>query len=132
MYKIIMGDDEEFGDSSYDDFDYEQDNGDVDYEAIMKQMEIQFNPEEHLGNLGDEGSIEFAQPSYDSEEGGGVHMPDHLRCDACRIVGLFMSNNLQQKIDLYPSVKSGKKELSESTVVDIIDDVCNNWKTFER
>ena len=42
-----------------------------------------------------------------------------------------MAEKLQEKIDLYPSVKSGKKELSESVVVDIIDDVCNNLKTFD-
>lgn len=58
-------------------------------------------------------------------------MPNHLRCDACRIVGLTISEKLQAKIDLYPSVKAGKKELSESDVVDLIDDLCNSSKTFK-
>ena len=123
-----MGDD---GDTTYSDQQLEEDYAEEDYNEYMSQMETQFNPEAHLNNMGDEGTIEFNQPKYDSEEGGGTHMPYHLRCDACRIVGLYMSEKLQAKIDLFPSVKAGKKELTESVVVDLIDDVCNNLKTFE-
>jgi len=71
-----MGDDDYA--ESYDDSHGENDEYD-DYEEYMKEMESQFDPQEHIDNMGDSGTIDFTNPSYDSEEGGGNHMPHHLR-----------------------------------------------------
>jgi len=97
----------------------------------MENMESQFNPDAFDANMGTSGSINFETPSLDSEEGGELHMPNRHRCDACRIIALNVAKKFQEKIDLYQSVKSGKKLLTESTVIELMEDLCDNDKSFE-
>ncbi len=44
---------------------------------------------------------------------------------------MVMKNKIQDKVDLYPSIKAGKKLLRESEVVDLIESVCESEKSFE-
>ena len=69
--------------------DYDLEN---DYEQYMKEMETQFDAEEYVNNMGDTGTIEFGQPAYDTEEGGGTHMPNHLRLE--NTTNIPLSNNI--------------------------------------
>lgn len=97
----------------------------------MQKVESQFDPNAFDSNMGTSGSINFETPSLDSEEGGELHMPARHRCDACRIIGLYVTKTFKEKIDRYPSVKSGKKLLSESVVIELMEELCDNQKTFE-
>merc|ERR1712130_28267 len=106
----------------------------VDDEKFVEQqktIESQFDPKGFESSMGTSGSINFQTPKPDSEEGGEQHMPNRHRCDACRIVGLYAAKKFQEKIDIYPSVKSGKKLLSESTVIELMEDLYDNDKSFE-
>ena len=64
--EIIMGDPDPEEDSDTEILDYDE-----DYEILMEKMSSQFNPNDHDDNMGESGTIDFQQPSYDSEEGGG-------------------------------------------------------------
>ena len=44
---------------------------------------------------------------------------------------MVMKNTIQEKVDLYPSIKAGKKLLRESEVIDLVESVCESEKTFE-
>jgi hypothetical protein len=35
-------------------------------------------------------------------------------------------------IDKNPKVKSGKKDLAESEVLDAVEEICDNYKTFKE
>ena len=63
--EIIMGDPDPIEDEDPT-LDYDE-----DYEILMDQINSQFNPNDHDDNMGDSGTIDFQQPSYDTEEGGG-------------------------------------------------------------
>ena len=58
-------------------------------------------------------------------------MPLRHRCDACRIIGLKMNEHLDKKVNLYPSIRDGKKELTESQILEVLEDVCDNMKTWD-
>ena len=62
----------------------------------------------------------------------GYYMTTEFRCDACRIVSMFIKDELERIINFLQPVKEGKKELAESDVYDVVDGVCNDWKTFEK
>ena len=89
----------------------------------MKKLFPNMNPD---GTVLDHGTEE--------DEAANINMPNQYRCDACRIISMLITVTLQAKIDSFPSVKSGKKELSESDVIDILDLFCNqpqdNFKKF--
>ena len=89
----------------------------------MKKLFPNMNPD---GTVLDHGTEE--------DEAANINMPNQYRCDACRIISMLITVTLQAKIDSLPSVKSGKKELSESDVIDILDLFCNqpqdNFKKF--
>ena len=42
-----------------------------------------------------------------------------------------MVEKLDAKVNLYPSVRDKKKELTESQIFDVLEDVCDNMKTFD-
>ena len=42
-----------------------------------------------------------------------------------------MAKKFQDKIDIYPSVKAYKKELTESVVTELIEDLCENDKNYD-
>ena len=90
-----------------------------------------FNADNYMDNMGSSGTLEFKQPELDSEEGGEQNMPLRHRCDACRIIGLTMQNAFDAKVNLYPSIRDGKKELSESQIDEILEDVCDKLKTWD-
>ena len=111
------------------------------YEAFMHKMEAEFDPTEHMSDdnlfkhMNPDGSrtLQFNEPGRDTEDGGAVHMPNMYRCDACRIVAMFITDALEGAIDKVHSIKSGEKELPESEIIDMIDDLCNKaLKTFEK
>ena len=105
----------------------------------------QFDSDDFADNMGSSGTIDFKQPEPDSEAGGEQNMPLRHRCDACRIIGkliLFeyfvisnlgmkMVEKLDAKVNLYPSIRDKKKELTESQIFDVLEDVCDNMKTFD-
>ena len=49
-----------------------------------------------------------------------------------KFVGLFITNKFQTMIDKNPKVKSGKKDLAESEVLDAVEEICDNYKTFKE
>lgn len=46
-------------------------------------------------------------------------------------MSILMAKKFQDKIDIYPSVKAHKKELSESVVTELLEDLCENEKSFD-
>ena len=113
----------------------------VDYEAYMHEMEAKFVASDHMSdenlfehmNPDGTGQIKFNEPGRDTMDGGDIHMPNMYKCDGCRILAMFMTNALEKKIDQMPSVKSGKNELDESEVLDIIEDLCQAaLRTFKK
>jgi len=90
-----------------------------------------FNADDYLDNMGSSGTIDFKTPELNTEEGGEQNMPFKHRCDACRIIGIKMHEAFDKKVNLYPSVRDGKKELTESQILDLLEDVCDNLKTWE-
>ena len=55
----------------------------------MNDVENRFDGDKYTEDVPETGTIEFNPPGYDSEQGGGTHMPDHLQCDACRVIGKY-------------------------------------------
>ena len=81
--------------------------------------------------MGDHGTLDFKTPEPDSEDGGEQNMPQRHRCDACRIVGIKITEAFDNKVSLYPSIRDGKKELSESQIDEVLENVCDNLKTWD-
>ena len=77
------------------------------------------------------GSVRLEAPALDSEEGGNWHIAPHLLCDACRIISMEINQRITGEINKFPSVKSGKKDLSEDRVLEIIEEICDDPKTFK-
>ena len=42
-----------------------------------------------------------------------------------------MIEKLEAKVNLYPSVRDKKKDLTESQIFEVLEDVCDNMKTFD-
>ena len=103
----------------------------VSDEDFRVSDEGSFNADNYMDNMGSSGTLEFKTPELDSEEGGEQNMPLRHRCDACRIIGLTMQNAFDAKVNLYPSIRDGKKELSESQIDEILEDVCDKLKTWD-
>ncbi|CAG5097590.1 Oidioi.mRNA.OKI2018_I69.XSR.g15141.t1.cds [Oikopleura dioica] len=99
------------------------------FQARQREIEGQNAAENH--DFSGSGGINFQQPALDSEEAAENFMPARHQCDACRIVTMVLRQKLQEKVDLYPSIKAGKKLLRESDVVDLVEGVCESEKSFE-
>ena len=42
-----------------------------------------------------------------------------------------MVEKLDAKVNLYPSIKAKKKDLSESQILEVLEDVCDNMKSWD-
>ena len=42
-----------------------------------------------------------------------------------------MVEKLDAKVNLYPSVRDKKKDLTESQILEVLEDVCDNLKTWD-
>lgn len=100
-----------------------------EFQQRQREIEEQNSAQNH--DFSGSGGINFQQPALDSEEAAENFMPARHQCDACRIVAMVMKNKIQNKVDLYPSIKAGKKLLRESEVIDLVESVCESEKSFE-
>lgn len=70
--------------------------------------------------------LKIDEPKHPGETDNG-HMPDVHRCDACRIVAMFLTDAFQVQI------KKSKKELDELQVSYVVDQICNEEdETFKK
>ncbi|KAH3867831.1 marginal zone B- and B1-cell-specific protein-like [Dreissena polymorpha] len=70
---------------------------------------------------GSEGSITFKTPKLDDEEAHSMHMPSHLKCDACTAIVY----QLTKVFDEFHSKRKSLKSIPESEMYRIIEDVCS-------
>ncbi|XP_019620268.1 PREDICTED: marginal zone B- and B1-cell-specific protein-like [Branchiostoma belcheri] len=71
------------------------------------------------------GSIKFSGPDVNSEESESMHMPDYLKCDACRIIAYKFTERLEKV------TKKRTKTLSESEIIDTFEEVCEaSWDDY--
>ncbi|XP_066304012.1 marginal zone B- and B1-cell-specific protein-like [Branchiostoma lanceolatum] len=71
------------------------------------------------------GSIKFSGPDVNSEESESMHMPDYLKCDACRIIAYQFTEKLKKV------TKKRTKPLSESEIIDTFEEVCeSSWDDY--
>ncbi|XP_004696711.1 marginal zone B- and B1-cell-specific protein [Echinops telfairi] len=84
------------------------------------------------GSLGDQAVLTATAPQMDDEEKYSVHMPVHLRCDACRAVAYQMWKHLAEAdAKLHTSEPRGQRELSESVYTDVLDRTCSqSWQGY--
>ncbi|XP_020023508.2 marginal zone B- and B1-cell-specific protein [Castor canadensis] len=84
------------------------------------------------GGLGDRTSLSATAPQLDDEEKYSVHMPAHMRCDACRAVAYQMWQHLAKaEAKLHSPDSRGRQELSESVYTDVLDRSCSqSWQDY--
>ncbi|XP_049714458.1 marginal zone B- and B1-cell-specific protein [Elephas maximus indicus] len=84
------------------------------------------------GGLGDRAPLTATAPQLDDEEIYSVHMPTHLRCDACRAVAYQMWQHLAEAEAKLHTPESGRRrELSESVYTDVLDRSCSqSWQGY--
>ncbi|XP_075399243.1 marginal zone B- and B1-cell-specific protein [Tenrec ecaudatus] len=84
------------------------------------------------GGLGDQAVLTATAPQMDDEERYSVHMPAHLRCDACKAVAYQMWKHLSEaEAKLHSPESRGQRELSESVYTDILDRSCSqSWQGY--
>ncbi|XP_032825300.2 LOW QUALITY PROTEIN: marginal zone B- and B1-cell-specific protein [Petromyzon marinus] len=74
-----------------------------------------------LGTAG--GTLSFQTPELSDEEGHSQHMPQHLRCDACRAIAYQMQEHLSRAVQ--------KRELPESELLDTMEQCCSqSWNDY--
>ncbi|XP_028653581.2 marginal zone B- and B1-cell-specific protein-like [Erpetoichthys calabaricus] len=77
--------------------------------------------------LGSDGTISFSAPSLDTEETHSSHMPQRLRCDACRAIAFQFKDYLSKA----ENKRTGKTQLSESEYIDTIEQCCSQkWDQY--
>ncbi|KAM6222083.1 marginal zone B- and B1-cell-specific protein [Rhynchocyon petersi] len=84
------------------------------------------------GELGNSATLTATAPQLDDEEKYSSHMPAHLRCDACRAVAYQMWQHLAEaEAKLHAPESRGRRGLSESTYMDILDRSCSqSWQGY--
>ncbi|XP_076994164.1 marginal zone B- and B1-cell-specific protein [Tamandua tetradactyla] len=84
------------------------------------------------GSFGDRASLTATAPQLDDEEKFSVHMPAHLRCDACRAVAYQMRRYLSEaEAKRHTPDSGGRPELSESVYTDVLDQSCSqSWQEY--
>ncbi|ESN98288.1 hypothetical protein HELRODRAFT_193031 [Helobdella robusta] len=77
------------------------------------------------------GTIQFGGPQdMNDEMMNSPFVPDELQCDACIAVSYKLWEGLNEYNKKHPSLKN---ELSESTLIDLMDEVCSDqevWKQY--
>ncbi|XP_078731625.1 marginal zone B- and B1-cell-specific protein [Lampetra fluviatilis] len=85
-----------------------------------------------LGTAG--GRMSFQTPELSDEEGHSQHMPQHLRCDACRAIAYQMQEHLSRALHKRPAPRkglSGRSELPESELLDTLEQCCSqSWNDY--
>ncbi|XP_071952860.1 marginal zone B- and B1-cell-specific protein-like [Antedon mediterranea] len=69
------------------------------------------------------GKLSFKTPDLDDEHAHSQHMPDALKCDACRLLTFRMQEKFDTANKKRPSLK---KNLPESEILDLFEDVCGS------
>ncbi|XP_007517600.1 marginal zone B- and B1-cell-specific protein isoform X2 [Erinaceus europaeus] len=84
------------------------------------------------GDLMDRVPLSATAPNLDEEERYSAHMPDHFRCDACRVVAYQMGQHLADaEAKLHSLDSGGRRVLSESVYTDVLDRSCSQtWKDY--
>ncbi|XP_045214186.1 marginal zone B- and B1-cell-specific protein-like [Mercenaria mercenaria] len=77
---------------------------------------------------GSEGVISFQTPTLNDEEAHSMHMPSHLKCDACTAVAFQLAKGFDDFHLKRPSLKI----LPESEIYRIVDEVCQEGKELEK
>lgn len=70
---------------------------------------------------GSEGTISFQTPTLNDEEAHSLHMPSHLKCDACTAVVYQLRKSFSDFHEKRPSLKV----LPESEIYRLVDEVCS-------
>ncbi|XP_009566633.2 marginal zone B- and B1-cell-specific protein [Cuculus canorus] len=71
-------------------------------------------------------SISIPAPQLSSEERLSPHMPESLRCDACRAIAFQIEEQLHRA-----EGKVGKKALSESDYTEVLERSCSQgWESY--
>ncbi|XP_005989381.1 marginal zone B- and B1-cell-specific protein [Latimeria chalumnae] len=77
------------------------------------------------------GTVRLTSPTVTNEEAYSHHMPEHLRCDACKAILHQMQEYLAKAKSKRSSVKHGQGALSESEVTDVLDRCCSqSWENY--
>ncbi|KAK3091920.1 hypothetical protein FSP39_023738 [Pinctada imbricata] len=97
------------------------DETDNEKENIAQAMKSTID-QQGLDDLEKEGAIRYMPPVMDEEESHSIHMPKKLRCDGCKIIAYQLATRFNKAHERRPSMKS----LTESEVIDILDDVCSD------
>jgi len=87
-----------------------------------------------LGAFGDEDvgvaggkKLTFKTPKLSSEEAYSRHIPQHLKCDACRVVAFQLYSKFKEFNRLH---KHLNYNVPESEIIDMTESVCTNPETF--
>ncbi|TFK14717.1 neurabin-1-like [Platysternon megacephalum] len=86
--------------------------------------------------LGDSGPVSetafsATSPHFNAEEAYSAHMPEHLRCDACRVIAFQMQEYLTKAESKRSSAKAPAALLSESEYVDTLENSCSqSWENY--
>ncbi|XP_043924930.1 marginal zone B- and B1-cell-specific protein [Protopterus annectens] len=78
-----------------------------------------------------DGTYRISSPQLTSEEKMSTHMPENLRCDACRAIAFQMQEYLSKAESKRSSMKQGEEMLSESDYIDALDKCCSqSWEKY--
>ncbi|XP_074866042.1 marginal zone B- and B1-cell-specific protein [Carettochelys insculpta] len=70
-------------------------------------------------------------PHFDAEEAYSTHMPQHLRCDACRVIAFQMQEHLAKAKSKRSSAHASPARLSESDYVEALEKCCSqSWDNY--
>ncbi|XP_070544672.1 marginal zone B- and B1-cell-specific protein-like [Ptychodera flava] len=73
------------------------------------------------------GKLSFKTPDLSDEEAYSLHLPQELKCDACRIVAYTM----KERFDAAHKKRPSLKVLPESEILDILDEICTDkWENI--
>nr|XP_039270181.1 marginal zone B- and B1-cell-specific protein-like [Styela clava] len=108
--------------------------GGVNSQTVLSGDPSRIPPNPHKKDKNDPqmaGSISMGTPDLSDEDSMSIHMPNYLKCDACRIIAFRFADTLEKEIDKFPSIRKGKKELSEDRVLDLLEGVCDDsWEQY--
>uniref|UniRef100_A0A8D0HWN3 Marginal zone B and B1 cell specific protein n=1 Tax=Sphenodon punctatus TaxID=8508 RepID=A0A8D0HWN3_SPHPU len=73
-------------------------------------------------------SFSASSPQLSDEETYSAHMPEHLRCDACKAIAFQMQEYLAKAESKRPK---GSEALSESEYMDVLENSCSqSWDKY--
>uniref|UniRef100_A0A8C0QR58 Marginal zone B and B1 cell specific protein n=1 Tax=Chelonoidis abingdonii TaxID=106734 RepID=A0A8C0QR58_CHEAB len=82
-------------------------------------------------DLPGETAFSATSPHFNAEEAYSAHMPEHLRCDACRVIAFQMQEYLTKAESKRSSAKAQSTRLSESEYVDTLENSCSqSWENY--